>query len=373
MSNKHLTVILLCFGILGAYFVKKNEAIKKIAKPEASVPVSPAPVQPAPPSIPPAAPEKSPEKPKNPNPINLNITIPGYLEFKKTLEQAKAWQKEAPDLVSVENYGKTSQDKDLFYIKIANKNTENVNPNVFITAAIHGNESWSSACAMAYAGNLINDYGKNERITKIVNSRNIYIIPIASPDSYPKSRLVDKVDPNRNFFSNKQNFTSVPPVENLKNLFKKVKPKSIISMHTYGRIFLIPYGETYKDCENKRDYLDLVGKMARLANYKIDKACNLYTRPIYGTDVDYFHKNGTFSIVMEVGTHQVPPSLEQTVSEFKRTWESILLFLEESVGFSLVTDEESNFGFLENKGISDTYFQHQINQTGLTKIRIRRI
>lgn len=364
MSNKHLTVIILCFGILGAYFSKRDESLKKIINPDSSssAPVIPdAPVLPNPPSQP-IAPEKPAEKPKDPNPINLNITIPGYLELKKTWEQAKQWEKEAPDLVSVEEYGKSSQGKDLFYLKICNKNKEKLNPNIFITAAIHGNESWSSACAMAYAGNLINQYGKNERITKIINTKNIYVIPIVSPDSYPKSRIVDKVDPNRNFFSNRKNFTSILPVENLKNLFKKVKPKSVLSMHTYGRIFLFPYGETYADCANKADYLDLVGRMADVAKYKIDKACNLYTKPIHGTDVDYFYKNGAFSIVMEIGTHQVPPTLDQTKSEFERTWESILLFLEESTNFSLDSSDELNFGFLENKGISDTYLQQQISQ-----------
>lgn len=385
MSNKHFTIILLSLGILGAYFVKKERILKeshlpqisspapiekpdiKPAEPKPSTPESPAPTQPE--NAKPATPA-APEKPNNP--INLKITIPGFLEYQKTKEQAKEWQKEAPHLVTIDTYGKSTQNKDLFYIKIANKNQEKNNPNIFITAAIHGNESWSSTCAMAYAGTLINEYGKNDRITKIVDSKNIYVIPIVSPDSYPKFRTVDRVDPNRNFFSNRdKSFSSILPVQNLKNFYHKIKPKSVISMHTYGRIFLFPYGETYRDCENNKDYVSLVGKMAETASYKLDKACNLYTRPINGTDVDYYHKNGSFSIVMEVGTHQVPPTMDQTVSEFRRTWESVLLFLEESTNFD-IPKEPLVVHFLDNTDISDTYFQAPLIRGGLKRILLRR-
>lgn len=380
MSNKHLLIILLSFGILGSYLVKKDK-ISKIENPTAPIQVQPFPEKPKEnnsspiqkPELPaPQTPELPKEEPKKNDSIDLKITIPGFLEYQKTKEQLKSWQKEAPQLAVMETYGKSSRNQDLFYLKISNKKKENHNPNIFLTAAIHGNESWSSACLMAYAGNLLNEYDKNERITKIIDSRNIYIIPIVSPDSYPKSRLVDKVDPNRNFFSNRdQAFQSVPPVENLKNLFQKVKPKSVISMHTYGRIFLIPYGETYKDCKNKQDYMGLVSKMAKSANYKLDKACNLYTRPIHGADVDYFHKNGAFSIVMEIGTHQMPPSLEQTISEFNRTWESILLFLEQSPEFEIANDEQI-FVLSESTNISDIYFQRPTSPKNLRRIRIFR-
>lgn len=381
MSNKHLTIILLSFGILGAYFVKKERILRESPAPEISAPAPIEKPEDTKPSVPaqPEAPKPEAPKPEAPavpekpnNPINLKITIPGFLEYQKTKEQAKEWQKEAPELVTVDNYGKSTQNRDLFYIKIANKKKEKNNPNIFITAAIHGNESWSSTCAMAYAGTLISEYGKNNRITNIIDSKNIYVIPIVSPDSYPRSRTVDRVDPNRNFFSNRdKNFLSVSPVQNLKAFYQKIQPKSVISMHTYGRIFLFPYGETYQDCENKKDYVSLVGKMAEAANYKIDKACNLYTRPINGTDVDYYHKNGSFSIVMEVGTHQVPPTMEQTVSEFQRTWEAILLFLEESTNFDII-EERSIVRFLDNTSTSDTYFQAPLNRGGLKRILLRR-
>lgn len=381
MSNKHLIIILLCFGTLGSYLVKKDKLSKNsndapaVAPPQTPLPQAEKPkVEEAPPkeqpSKPPSPQNNTPVKPESP--INLKITIPGFLEYQKTKDQAKTWQKEAPNLVTVDTYGKTTKNNELFYIKIANKEKEKNNPNIFITAAIHGNESWSSSCAMAYAGTLIGQYRKSDRVTKIVDSKNIYVIPIVSPDSYPNNRSVDRVDPNRNFFSNREkNFVSILPVQNLKNFYQKIQPKSVISMHTYGRIFLFPYGESYRDCENKNDYINLVNKMSHAANYKMDKACNLYTRPINGADVDYYHKNGSFSIVMEVGTHQVPPSMEQTVSEFQRTWEAILIFLEESTNFN-IAKERSVVRFSDDINTSGIYLQGPLNRSGLRRILPRR-
>ena len=52
---------------------------------------------------------------------------------------------------------------------------------------------------IAYSGLLLSEYGKNDRITKILDTAEIYFVPVVSPDSYPYSRTVEGVDPNRNF------------------------------------------------------------------------------------------------------------------------------------------------------------------------------
>lgn len=280
-----------------------------IAPPTIVVPQQPLPIQPEI-QLPPTA--------------NITNPIPGHLSYSGIVEQLRQWNREAPAMTEIGVYGKTSKGKDLYFIRINGKN-DSAKPKVLITACIHGNEPHSTSIVMGYAGSLLDRYGKSLEITKLLDTRDIYIIPVVSPDSYPSSRHVDGVDPNRDFI----NKTSAP-VRALQNFFLQHKFSAVISGHTFGRMLLIPYGDKMSFCSNHQDYMRIVGQMGRLTNYRILRACELYSQPIYGGELDWFYRNGAFSLVMEFGTHQHEPTMEETKYEFERTWKAILIFLEEA-------------------------------------------
>lgn len=259
----------------------------------------------------------------------------GYQSYDEIISTMKKWESSAPDLIDVKTYGKSSKEKDLFYIKISNE-YKPAKKIVLITACIHGNEPWSTSTVFSYAGKLISSYKSDPALTKLVNERTIYIVPVVSPDSYPNSRSVDGVDPNRNFPTLKEpNKISVTPVKQLQELFLKIKPDSVLSGHTYGRVFLIPWGDSTKDNPNLEDYKKIVSKMCDLSKYKYQRACEMYNRPIYGTEIDWYHRNGAFAMVMEFGTHQRKPTLEETSKELERTFDSFVYFIEESVNVEI--------------------------------------
>jgi hypothetical protein len=70
----------------------------------------------------------------------------------------------------------------------------------------------------------------------------------------------------------------------------------------------------------------------------------MYNSPIYGTEVDWYYRNGAFAttpnrkrihrgafaIVMEFGTHQHIPSQSDIDSEFRRTFQAVLYFIKEA-------------------------------------------
>lgn len=274
--------------------------------------------------------EVKPEEPKEPKATNINDYIFGHKDYNQTIDVFKEWEKESPDLIDIFSYGKSTNGKDLYCIKISNEYTPG-NKVILITACIHGNEPLSTSTTLSYIGHLLSMYKKDSRITDIVNNNQIYYVPVVSPDTYPNQRHVDGVDPNRDFPTLKNpNKVSVVPIERLKELFMKIKPDSVISGHTYGRVFLSPWGDSTENCPNHDKYKELLSKMSELSKYKNIKASQLYGKPIYGTEIDWYQRNGAFAIVMEFGTHQKKPSLEDTKDEHNRTLESILLFLEKS-------------------------------------------
>jgi len=296
-----------------------------------------------------------PEPPKTPRIPNITVQIPPHLSYSEVVAQVQKWGQESPDLTEVGFYGKTKRGVDVCYIRICNKIEAKDRPKVLITGCIHGNEPWSTGCIMAYAGNLLDGYGKNKEITDLVESRDIYIIPIISPDSYPHSRHVDGVDPNRDFPGpSRPNHKSTPSVLAVQDFFLKIKPNAVISGHTFGRIFLTPYGDMNQKCPNEADYQRIIGQMGNMCDYKVNRACNNYGRPIYGTEVDWYYRNGAFSVVMEFGTHQRNPTLEEITSEYSRTWAGVLWFIKEAPVVPIKTNIE-DFDFSGNTGIVGRY------------------
>jgi hypothetical protein len=278
----------------------------------------------------PPPPWPKPDKPRSPAQVDIGEYVSGHQSYEELISTFREWEKKAPDLVEIGTYGKTTKGIDHYYIRICNEFAP-ADKSVLLTACIHGNEPWSTSTSVASVGKILASYGKDKELTDLVNSRTIYLIPVVSPDSYPGSRGVDGVDPNKNFPTLADpDRESVAPVKNLQEFFLKIKPNGVLAGHTYGRVFLIPWGDSTSDNPNLADYERVASEMSKLATYRYQRACQMYNRPIYGTEIDWYHRNGAFAMVIEFGSHQRKPSLEDTRSELDRTFPAIVHFIKNS-------------------------------------------
>jgi len=298
----------------------------------------------------------------------ISVKIPPYLAYLKVVDQIKKWNQEAPDLTEVGTYGKSTRGTDLYYIRVTNKLNTQPKPKVLIHACIHGNEPLSTSVMMGYIGTILEEYGKDQAVTELLDTRDIYFVPIISPDSHPNSRHVDGVDPNRNYPTEADpSRKSVAPVQAIREFFLKHQFKAVISAHTWGRVFLIPYGDRDAKCPDWDAYQKIVGEMGKMCNYRMIRAFDMYkangglnnppirvageeppypccyNMPIFGSEVDWYYKNGAFSssqngeihqgafsIVMEMGTHQRIPSMQDIKTEFDMTFRAVLHFIKEA-------------------------------------------
>jgi hypothetical protein len=286
--------------------------------------------------------------------FNISVKTPEFLTYPQTVEQLKKWQIETKELTSVGIYGKSKKGADLYYIRV-NSDDKKTKPVALMTSCIHGNEPWAAGITMAYIGNLLDQYGKNKEVTDLVDSRDLYFVPVVSPDSYPISRNVDGVDPNRDFSSSKfPDHKSSPSVAALTDLYWKIRPSAVISGHTFGRLLLIPYGDSYEKSPHEKDYTRIVGRMAEMTGYKKIHCSELYNKPINGTEIDWFYKNGSMAVVIEFGTHQHKPSFDEILSEYKKTKDAISLFIKEAPNVTITVAEEE-IDFSKNTGIARSY------------------
>jgi len=274
------------------------------------------------------------EQPKSKPQPHISLKTPAFLTYPTVIEQMRQWESEADGLVSIKVYGKTSNGTDLYYLRLNNNDTPK--PKVLVMSSIHGNEPLASSVCMAYIGNLLGEYGKSPEITALIDSRDIYFVPVVSPDSFPKDesgrgmqRYIEGVDPNRNFPTKSDpNLQSAQTVKAIEQLFESEHFNAAISGHTWGRLFLKPWGDSKQVTANDADYTDILGKMSQLSGYQIKPASAIYGKPIIGTEVDWFYRQKAFAIVIEYGTHQKVPTVADIEYEFGKTYPAVLWFLQ---------------------------------------------
>lgn len=106
-----------------------------------------------------------------------------------------------PELTNVFSIGESVLGKDIWCIKITNENNNQAKFSCLIDGCIHGCE-WEAGEACLYLTEyLLINFGSNTTVTNILNSTEIYIVPLLNPDARQKDdRFNDNgIDLNRNF------------------------------------------------------------------------------------------------------------------------------------------------------------------------------
>jgi len=230
----------------------------------------------------------------------------------------------------VAQIGNSQKGVPIYALRLTNERVDvKYKQRVLIAMSIHGNEPLASAVGMGWVGYVLSHYGRRDHgyIAELVNKREVYLVPVVSPDSFPHSRHVEGVDPNRDF--NKS--PACAPVECLKRFAWQMKFQAVLSGHTAGRVVLYPYGDTYDKCPHDAQYRALLEDMRELNGYGIGRLCNVYSYLIHGIEDDWYYRNfGACAITYEFGTfasHNRIPQYEAVRTEFDRTYLSAIHFI----------------------------------------------
>ncbi len=108
--------------------------------------------------------------------------------------------------------GKSVKNRDLLVFQISDEveRAEPGEPMFKYVANMHGDETVGREMLISLIYHLLSNYGKDERITRLVNTTNIFIMPSANPDGFenaPEGSCINSdgrqnangVDLNRNF------------------------------------------------------------------------------------------------------------------------------------------------------------------------------
>lgn len=253
-----------------------------------------------------------------------------YAEMVAELDDAVA---DHPDIVRKFSIGKSYQGRDIWAVKISdNVGTDESEPEVFFDGLHHAREHLTVEQALAIVEWLTDGYGTNDRITNIVNKREIFVVPMVNPDggeydltgspykAWRKNRQPNAgssavgTDLNRNYdyrwgccggsSGSKSantyrgpNAFSAPETRAIRDFIDsrvvagRQQIKTAITFHTAGEEVLWPYGYTKTDIPSdmtRDDHAALVAigrYMARTNGYTPKQSSSLYVTD--GDEIDW--------------------------------------------------------------------------------------
>ena len=253
-----------------------------------------------------------------------------------------------PRLTKVVTIGRTVQGKPILAIKVtknAKQTADGSRPSTAYVGAQHAREWITVEMTRRLLHHVVDNYGTDPTITKLVNKTELWFIPVANPDGYdytftPDNRLwrknlrdnngdgqitaVDGVDPNRNFaykwgWDNEGSSpdpssetyrgaapNSEPETRALDRLFRRIGFEFFINYHSAAELLLYGVGwQVSTPTPDDEIYKAMAGDDANPAvpGYDPDISAELYTTN-GETDTHMTVRYGTLGFTPEMTTCQ---------------------------------------------------------------------
>ncbi len=248
----------------------------------------------------------------------------GYHTYAEVGAETAAVAAANPDIVQRFSIGQSHEGRDLWAMKISdNVATDEVEPEVMFDGGHHADEHMGVEMALEIMHWLVDGYGNNDRITRIVDNREVWIVFLVNPDGAeydirtgtyrywrknrqptPGSSYVG-TDLNRNYgyrwggggrtSTNPQAITyrgpaafSAPETRAVRDFMRsrviggRQQIRTYVTFHETGRLVMWPYGYTYSDVpadmtRADHDALATIGRrMGALNGYRPQQASDLY-------------------------------------------------------------------------------------------------
>jgi hypothetical protein len=125
-----------------------------------------------------------------------------YLTYQQIIDSLNFWKNQYPNISKIDTVGYSVLNRLILCMKISdNPNLNENEPRIKIGGSIHGNEKIGGAVCMHFIKYLLSNYGSNQNVKNLVDSREIYVIPLLNPDGYVSNTRYNAngVDLNRDF------------------------------------------------------------------------------------------------------------------------------------------------------------------------------
>jgi len=135
--------------------------------------------------------------------INLN----SYHTYSSTISELQSYAANYPSIAKLYDLTTTGQGRHVVAIKISdNVNSDEDELRILVTGATHGNEFMGTEASMYSIDYLLTNYSTNPQIKKLVDTSEIYIIPMYNPDGHALAEsYITQLRGNANYVIGRKN------------------------------------------------------------------------------------------------------------------------------------------------------------------------
>jgi carboxypeptidase T len=258
--------------------------------------------------------------------------------YEEVVNSLKGLQRQYPNLAEYFEIGTTIEGLPIPGIKISSvkkAHKDEFIPGILFIGSHHAREHLSTEVPILLSAHILNEYKLNPRIKTLVDSREIYIVPMLNPDGamfditnkkykmWRKNRRVNTkkikgVDLNRNYSqgwggrgssgSPRSDIYRGPkpfsePESSAIKAFIESKPsiRMMLSFHTYSELILYPWGGSNDEVGgvDQKIFEKMARTMAKWNNYKPMQSSDLYIAT--GDTCDWAYKDhGIYCFTFEL-------------------------------------------------------------------------
>ncbi|MCD6594506.1 DUF2817 domain-containing protein [bacterium] len=155
-----------------------------------------------------------------------------------------------PSIVGIDSLGPSVEGRWLWVIHITdNPDDEEIEPEFVYISTMHGDEPVGTELLMWFCDSLTQKYGTEPRLTRIVDSLDLWVVPMMNPDgnTHTQRYNVDGVDLNRNFpvpdgtIGNDATYTFAPETQAMMDFLSQRRPSFTINFHTGALVANYPW------------------------------------------------------------------------------------------------------------------------------------
>jgi hypothetical protein len=299
----------------------------------------------------------------------------GYLDYAEMVSEIQAIAARGPGIARVFSIGRSFEGRELWAATVSdNVATDEAEPEVLFDGGMHGREHMATEMAVVLFRTLVDGYGEDERLTRIVDTREVTFVFNLNPDGSEHDHLADGyrgwrknrqptpgsteigTDINRNFgYHWGENPLNASPSANTyrgpsawstpearayrdyvdgRVVGGRQQIRAHVTFHQHGRIVLYPFGWTTDPVPADMDPADhdtlvaMATEMAALSDYDVGQASSGEIH--VGNMPDWMYAtHGILSFTLEMGTSFTMPD-EAIAAETGRNVEALLYVIEQA-------------------------------------------
>ncbi|HNW61128.1 MAG TPA: M14 family zinc carboxypeptidase [bacterium] len=288
----------------------------------------------------------------------LSGDMGAYHTYQELSEELAALAESYPDILRLTSIGRSIEGREIWAVKISDhpELEEADEAEVLLTAAIHAREIITPEIILDLIHYLTTLYGQDSLLTRLVDERQIWLVPMINPDGHVRVENGDiwwrkncrintdgsiGVDLNRNFgykwgynpygssptpysetYRGPAAF-SEPETAALRDLAAAHHFAAVINYHSYSRLALFPWSYIARHSSHHAVFLELARNLTRASGYGYGDTAMGVLYETNGDSDDYFYGSSlerdqpSFSLTIEVGTdfHPAESEMSQLISE----------------------------------------------------------